>query len=519
MPAVDEKWNHCASPHFELFSRNRDRDSRDLLQDLELLRAVFIERFKLVERVRLDLTVYFFRTREDLRAYLPEAYRANEFFQAFYHWRPDRAVIMIAPVENEEAARRLIYHEYVHHLFRSTGYEAPVWFNEGVADLLSTVHVAGKNLEIGRPNEARLRTLQHAKLLPLETLFGVTHTSPIYRANANDHTGLFYAQSWALLHYWYFGQSGVSRAAIDRFVRSACDQRLVGPDLRAAFRELLGMDYPGMEQRLESYVQSGSYRFGLQTAPVIAAPKTYASRAVSRDEMRLRLAELALRVNRSGAAKLVLLDFVAGDQSDPRPFEALGCDALADRDFVTVRERWEQAIEAGTRNIAIYRELALMESRDWFRRFDYYFRLPSEHAVRLRSRLLRAIEYGPDQSSLYEMLAWVEAFAPEPVIANVNLVQTHFPALQQKARTVLALAFVRVRVNQPDAAKQLLTELESLQPDRWVAQAAEVLRAKLEGRAPRRPPPKGGAATENSRSRFAPPLFPSPSIELPHKKQ
>src|SRR5258708_1230822 len=47
---IDEKWRYFASPHFELYSRNGDNPSREVLYNLELLRAVFLERMKLEER-------------------------------------------------------------------------------------------------------------------------------------------------------------------------------------------------------------------------------------------------------------------------------------------------------------------------------------------------------------------------------------------------------------------------------------------------------------------------------------
>lgn len=479
MRGVDERWRHIRSPHFELYTHNAEYESRTLLHDLELLRALFLERFKLVERSRTDVTVYAFRRAEDFEAYAGEGLPKE--VRGFYLTGPDRAVINLAPIDDWEQAQRLVFHEYVHHLFRVVEQEPPLWFNEGMAELLAAIREESGQLEIGRPHAGRIATLRTEKLLPLETLFAVDHGSPIYRSK--DHTGIFYAQSWALLHYWYFGDSGLPKDAVTRFTRIAGEQRLAEQvDLRRFFRECFSMDYPEMQRRLERYVTGGQYRFGREAVPKIAPASSYEARAVSRDEIRVRLAELAVRVNRSAMGKFVLVDAAATGGKDVRVLEALGANALAENDPAKAIDWWEQALVAGSTNPALVRELSLLETRDWFRDFDYYFRLPPATVERLRQRLRRAIEHEPLQTTAYELLAWVEAFAEVPHVPNVNLVQREFKRLKQKQRTVLALALVRLHSGMKEEAMELLKEVDGLEWDAWAAQSAEVVRAKLEDR-------------------------------------
>jgi hypothetical protein len=508
---VDDKWRHYQSANFELYSRNPETASRDLLHNLELLRAVCVERLKFVERAKVEVTVFYFRTLEDFRAYAPEAYGKNNSFKGYYFGRQDRAVISMAPTDDLDTAQRLIFHEFVHHLFRTAEEEPPVWFNEGMAEFIAGLREDGDKVDLGWPHVGRLRALRTGdKLMPLETLFGVTYQSPVY--SSNDHTGLFYAESWALVHYWYCGETKFPPDAVERFLRVAGDQkRAHAADLPALFRECFGIDYAEMQRRLERYVQSGSFRYFRQPKPKIDSEATYAMRPVPREEIQVRLAELALRVNRAPRAKLALLEATEKNPTDPRPFEMLGMEALLEGDQNGARERWEQAVTAGTHNVAIYRELGLLESRAWFNQFDYYFRLPVETTERLRSRLMRSIEYSPQQSAAYEMLAWVEAFAEEPSFANVNLVQQQFPGLRQQQRTLLALAFVRVRFNKAEEAKALLDQLDKMEPDPWTAHGAEIVRAKLEGRPPKRNP----AAAPKGKLPVRPPSLKVPSIELP----
>ncbi|MDP3073262.1 MAG: hypothetical protein Q8N18_23425 [Opitutaceae bacterium] len=515
LAAIDDNWRHIRSPNFELYTHAREYESRTLLHDLELLRALFLGRFKLKERAKLDVTVYLFRHLKDFHAYAPRGMEQSDT-KGFYQASPDRAIINLAPIEDWDGAQRLVFHEYVHHLFRITEQEPPVWFNEGMAELFSAIREERGQLEIGQPHIGRIATLQTEKLLPLETLFSVAHDSPIYRGKA--HAGIFYAQSWALLHYWNFGESGLPKDGIAKFTLVVSNPQLVPPgfDLRVFFRQCFGMDYPDMVKRLERYVSGGRYRFGKLPIPEVPKAASYAARPVPREELRLRLAELALRTTRSSMGAFMLVDAAAQPGAEPRIFEALGAAAITEQDPAKARDRWEQAVAAGTTNIAVLRELGLLESREWFQEFNHDFRLPLASVERLRQRLTRAIQLEPEQTAAYEMLAWVEAYAEAPLVENLLAVQRAFPRLKAQQRVLLAFVIARLRLGLRDQAVSMLGEFDKLEFEEWSAKGAEVVRARLENRAVRSviaPTPQHVSrvnATIGGRPRLK-----TPSVELP----
>ncbi|HYD84637.1 MAG TPA: hypothetical protein VEA63_11305 [Opitutus sp.] len=192
LPVADGKWSYYASPNFELYSRNDERSSRELLYNLELLRAVFLERLNLKERRRVEVTVYYFRTKAEFQAYAPEAMRKNDSFAGFHLFRPDRAVISMAPTEESHVARQIVFHEYVHHLFQIAEYDPPLWFNEGTAEVLAGMKVERNRVLIGSPLEDRVLYLRQESLLPLNQLFAADQSSKAYADE--KHTGVFYAQ-------------------------------------------------------------------------------------------------------------------------------------------------------------------------------------------------------------------------------------------------------------------------------------------------------------------------------------
>ena len=466
-----------------MFSANRDGDSRELLHNLELLRALFFDTFKLKERQPQNVTVYYFKDEDAFKAYVYAGQRQT--VAGYYLHQPDRAVIAISPSWDEESERYVVFHEFIHHLNRVVGSEPPVWYNEGLAELFSTMEVEDKKVILGKPLPWHVTSFQNKELLPLETLFAIDLESPFY--NNGKHSGQFYAESWALLHYMRYGNFPLDKAKFDLFLRYLMSE-VPGADpssRRTVFKDLMGIDYPELERLLERYVSSGRFHLHEAPLPQIPEPESYTQKIISREEISERLAELSLRVNHSSKARLTLLQAVEKSPDNYRCWETLGSESWSSGDLDLAQERWQSAVDAGSRNPAVFHELGQFESRKWFDRFDYYFRLPEPRAQQLRNLLKRSMECAPDQFAAYEMLAWVEASVVKPNVANINLVQQHFATLRQKARTVLALALVRVRLEDHAAALKLLDQLEQMHPDYWVACAAEIVRAKLEDRPPR----------------------------------
>ena len=315
--------------------------------------------------------------------------------------------------------------------------------------------------------------------MPLEQLFSADHSTGLYKDET--HTGVFYAESWALLHYWHYGDSGIPTENVDRFLKVAGDAEAVAKvDLRKHFRACFGCDYPEMQRKLETYVRHGSYHSGGYPMPKIDDDSTYAMQPVPVDEIAVRLAELAVRVEHSAIGKLMLMDAITQRPNDPRSLETLGTLAMLEQDERTAAERWEQALAAGSKNPAVVRELALLEGRQWFERFEVSIRLPPDVAARMRGRLLRSIELEPAQGAAYEMLAWVEAFTEVPVAKNLNLVIAHLPTMRDKRHTLVALSALMLRVGKAPDAALMLNHLDTLRLEPEDARAAAVLRSRLE---------------------------------------
>ena len=108
-PGLGRKWAYYQSPNFELYSTNGDRDSRDVLEKMELLRAHFLETFKLTVRLPQPVTVYYFDRFDDFKGYLPPRLRSGTTeYSGYCRSLADRTIITMAPAQDEDRARQVI---------------------------------------------------------------------------------------------------------------------------------------------------------------------------------------------------------------------------------------------------------------------------------------------------------------------------------------------------------------------------------------------------------------------------
>ncbi len=480
LPGIDEGWSRYASPNFELFSDGTEKASRGLLHDLELLRAVFLGERGEHERRHIPVSIFAFRSDREFEAYSHHRDDSDNRIAGLYLEGPDRATILLRPMGDKAAAREVAFHEYVHHLFRAIEEEPPLWYNEGLAELMAGIRLEGRNLTLGHPVLGRLLALQHENLLPFESLFSADKGSKFY-TQAN-HTGLFYAQSWAFMHYLRFGKHKLDPEGVKRFLTTAGDERrLAQTNMRSLFEECFKMDYDRMEKDLARYVRRGTYLYGKIPLPELPGPETYERTALDVGQARARLAEVALRTHQSAAATIALLQEAERQPADARIYEALGAVDWQRGEPEQALERWAEARKRGSKNSALLCTLARREWDRWFVRSNGEMWIDQATANHLRELLVATIRAEPTRDEAYEMLAWVESAAPEPRQPNINAAIAQLKKMKHGGRTVLALALCTERTGDKETAIRLIRALPNYAPDDWTLDGAEEALARIEG--------------------------------------
>ena len=322
-PAV---WQRLATAHFELLTDASERHAAGLLLHLEQLRR-FLPPENFVDRPRIIA----FRSVSEY-----EPYRLSEGADAYYAGASGRDYIVM-PLSGA-VDFRLGAHEYAHLVANHAGSHFPGWLAEGLAEVLSTIRFESGRAVVGMPDPGRLRTLQHAKWLPLETVAAFD----LEARHSKEERGMFYAESWALVHMLMFSPaySPHFRALLPDGGRGLSITAELEHDLRAWVARV----------RLPSW----------KVAFATAAHETPAVEPLAPMDLDLALAGLQLATgkrDRARAAYLLLepkLPFNAGIQA------ALGRIALADGRTSEGRNRFRRAMALGIHDARLCYEYATL---------------------------------------------------------------------------------------------------------------------------------------------------------------
>ena len=250
------------------------------------------------------------------------------------------AVDYIAMDSSAEEAFRVIYHEYVHAIVNAVISSPPVWFNEGLAEYYQTIDVNGNGngATVGRLQNDHVLRLR-SEWLPLEAVLAVDHNSPLY--NERDKASVFYAESWALVHYLLLGDNSAHMKQVAAFTSLLTSGVL--PD--AACQKALGLTLPQLEKKLRSYVAQDRLPMAVVTfSNRIAGLSTWPATPLSDAEAHATLGELLLRLRRPDEARAQLDSALALDSGCGPAHESMGRLLAEARQFDQARDHLAAAV-------------------------------------------------------------------------------------------------------------------------------------------------------------------------------
>ena len=211
-----QNWVEVRTPHFILLSNTDSRRARNVALEFEQARELFRVAISpdAGQDTALPVVIFAVRNRADLRVLLPGL--EGELPIGVFRRSPDQHSIAVRLDEPSEQRFHTVYHEYHHLLFRSAVARAPVWLTEGLAEFWSTMETRRDgSMEIGRPNPRHLRALRLGSMMPLARLLA-------FDGHIHDQSGeaiaVFYAQSWAVVHYLMLGDGAGGRRTLDRYI-------------------------------------------------------------------------------------------------------------------------------------------------------------------------------------------------------------------------------------------------------------------------------------------------------------
>lgn len=254
IPRPNEKWITLKVDEFEIISNASAAATTNVAENLVRMRAAVGQLTHLNVRSRVPTTVFLFANERSFLPYRELVFPRNTGNITGVFVGGENGNFILLQADSQNGVDRVVYHELTHYFVKNTIASLPVWLNEGLAEYYSTFQTSGDEVHIGRPVAEHVLWLRNEQLIPLRDLFAVDRDSSIY--NEGSRQGVFYAESWALLHYLMLGNEE-RREQFSKLL-TLLDAR---KPMQEAFEAAFGVSYSRMEGELRAYVRRRAFNY------------------------------------------------------------------------------------------------------------------------------------------------------------------------------------------------------------------------------------------------------------------
>lgn len=464
-----DNWVSVRTKNFFMIGNTGEKEIRQVGLKLEQFREVFTRLFpKMRFNSPVPTTVVVFKSHSSYNPFKPHANTAG-YFQA----GPDvNYITLTTELNGTQDPFNVIFHEYTHLLVNNTFENAPLWFNEGLAEYYSTFKITDdRKVGLGYPISNHVYLLRDNKMLPLRTLLEVDHKSPHY--NESKKQGIFYAQSWALMHYLLIGKAG----KVEQLAKFLELQNANVP-MDQAFQQAFEMPYEAMEKDLRNYIKQSRYnvinghfenKLQLDTNTE-ATPLTEA-------EAQAYLGDLMLHSYRKDAytylQKALKLDPNLG-----MAHASLGMAYFREGKVDEARASLERAVSLNSQNYLTHYYYAYTLSRTTPDSDEVSAYTP-EVAKKIREHVQKAIALRPDYAESYNLLGFVSLVSGENMPEAIDSLKKALNESPGRHEFSFTLAQLYARTGDYKTARQMFEQLVKSNAEEYLRQNSEMLLGQI----------------------------------------
>jgi hypothetical protein len=318
-----EAWRYLSFQRFEVLSSASDRATVRLIRDFDMFVTAVGQVWPLKTRPMPRTAIVLCKNSKQFESFLPpkEASAKENRTSASFYDQERGFIVLNLGVNNinldpldadldpgssalatfEVNYYKQLYREYVRYRFSLAENRPPVWYEEGVSQILMNMDVRKKELVIGeleslpttapppsldneQPTQAESMyttdayapsdvmpgatsvpdrdfniALARRALIPLDQLFAVTRDSP----NAINPIGnnRWAKQCYAIVHYCLYGRGSRYKTALDKFIEITSKT----PATEEIFQECFGKTYKQFLLELRGYINVTDYRTDIKT--------------------------------------------------------------------------------------------------------------------------------------------------------------------------------------------------------------------------------------------------------------
>jgi tetratricopeptide (TPR) repeat protein len=484
--AGKDVWVEVRSPNFTVISNAGEKEARKVADQFEQFREVFHNSFP---KLRVDLgkplIIFAAKNKDSLKLLLPGYWEVKGRVHPAGIYVPGEERHFVALRTNYEGENpyQVIYHEYTHAILNLNFRGLPVWLGEGLAEFFGNSSIHDNYVNVGQIAPYHLQILHDGHLIPIDALLEADTHSPYY--NEENRASVFYAESWAIVHYLMMDPEARKRQLLSNFL-NVWD---AGGNQVEAAQKSFG-DLKEFSQGMERYSRQQVFYIGKVNTTIRGDPKSYSSRVVPVAELAADRALFYVHTRRSAEARASAEEALKADPNLPLAHDAQGLLVYSEGDFETAEAAFTRAMELHSTSYFAY----FFSAQARLRRGEH----ESDDLSDIATTLQKAIAMNPQFAPAYAALAsvysmnkdtWEKAIGParkaielEPGNLNYNINFAYMLLNVGKTSDAKALA-VRIRqaIKTPGEKTEMETLLQAIASheayEKAVAEAAE--RAKL----------------------------------------
>jgi hypothetical protein len=335
---------------------------------------------------------------------------------------------------DDELMQQVLFHESVHWHLSAHSKEVPLWFEEGLAEVLSTTRLQRNRSILGAPIAEHVQRLKNAEPIPLDTLLSATHQSELF--NDDHRSATFYAQSWAAVHELMLHKQGFRQNLLASYLSS----------LQLASQDSA---YNNSVRSGDEFVDGHSSRFTTVSIPVASSNAPSSDEIVatpaSVNAVELALARLAIGSHRFEVAELHRATLANNDPGTAADLQAL----LQWQQQQSALASAFKSIDHGSPNA---QTLLIAANELW----QQDSRANAKQVMKLASQ---AIQRWPAYQKAYQTLALAVKSIDTPSAETLGLLWRGHDLFPSDTAITLSLAISLANSSQPESALRLIKPL------------------------------------------------------------
>jgi len=468
-PREKERWTTLTIDELTIYSSASDATTRDVAAGLLRLRDALSAVTKLRVRSPLPTRVFIFGDRRGFEPYCDAAIGRSDRLTGLFLSHPEGNHLLIDG--SAHSVDRVVYHELTHYFLRNTiPGDVPLWFNEGLAEFYSTFRQHNDSVEVGLPVEEHLAWLRAQSLIPLKELLAVNRQSKEY--HEGDRQGVFYAESWALVHYLMIG-SPERRDQLGTYVGLIKGGQTIDNAFRIAFHGT----YDDLERELRKYIHGFSMKYIRYTLADFKAKEVPAPQPLAHDVLLTGLGDLLLNslTPRFGEAETFLAAAIKSNPSNADAYAEMGVAKASQREDTEAETYFEKAVQLGSRSATPY----LLYGDSLLRRLDAGLRhneiAKESDVARARDLFRKATELDPQSATAFGGLGATYAWTTDDPAPGIAALERSLALAPSEVGTIFNLITIECRAGRRDDAVRHLEALSHLADEETMQQARENL--------------------------------------------